>query len=432
MTASRLAGALLGLAILLAGPGLAWAQLIGADATIEKTGGGPKTVGQSVAFTVTARNAGSLPLPGGQFTVNDALQAPLTGPVTAGGSNWACTVAGLQVSCHYIGGAVLPGASLPPITISAVAGSPGTYNSCARVVLGSVADSNPGNNEDCAGGTIQPAVSLYDVGVETVLSGPSVVGQVTSFTLAPYNVGPTPVGSANGVQVINVLPANFSAPISAWGSTWTCSVSGQRVTCTYIGSNVSSGGNLPALTLTAMTRIQGPWRNCARIGLRSQDVNMSNNEDCLAGNAGGENSDSRRTDIGIRKTGPAVVVSDQQATFTLSPFNIGPSTVSGSSGIRVTDLLPPNLVGPVTAAGSYWTCTLSGSGPYLVTCDYFGGPVPPNGLLPPITITAMARDVGGWSNCADIALKSGQDADERNNHSCTGGEVRPGKPTDAP
>jgi uncharacterized repeat protein (TIGR01451 family) len=432
MTVSRLAGALLGLVLLLAGPQPASAQIIGEDAAIETTGGGPKTVGQSVSFTVTARNAGSPPLPGTLFTVNDNIQAPLTGPVTASGSNWACTVTGLQVSCHYTGGMVLPGASLPPITIMAVAGSPGSYNTCARVVLGAVPDSNPGNNEECAGGVIQPAVSLNDVGVETALNGPSVVGQATTFTLSPYNVGPTPVGSANAVQVIDVLSANFSAPITASGLYWTCSVSGQMATCTYTGPSVGSGGSLPAITLTAMTRLQGPWRNCARIGLRGQDVNMSNNEDCLPGEAGGESNDGRRTDIGIRKSGPAVVASGQQATFTLSPFNAGPSTVSGSSGIRVTDLLPPNFVGPVTATGSYWTCTLSGSGPYLVTCDYFGGPVPPNGLLPPITITATAKDVGGWSNCADIALKSGKDANERNNQSCTGGEVRPGKPADGP
>lgn len=419
------AAALAGAVLLCLSAGRADAQPYDFDVTVEKSGGGTLAVGQTATFSITAINAGVAPLPAGLITVTDQILAPLSTPVSASGSGWNCTVAGALVTCRYMS-PTLPGASLPPITVTAIAGAPGRFTNCAKVVLGAVPDRNPGNNQACTDGVIQAPVDRFDLGIEKAVRGPSMVGQATVFTLSPFNGGPSAVGGGNGVTVTDVLPANFTGPISGSGPGWTCVVNGQLITCTYSGPSVAPGAPLPPITVSAMTKAPGAWRNCARITLRGQDANRANNEDCIPGaSSGGE---GRRFDIGVRKSGPARVDAGQMATFTISPFNAGPASVNGASGIRVTDLLPANFVGPVTAAGLGWTCTVSGSGPYLVTCDYFGGAVPANGLFPTITVKAKAREVGGWSNCADIELKAAPDVRRENDRSCIGGEVRPGKP----
>lgn len=86
-----------------------------------------------------------------------------------------------------------------------------------------------------------------------------------------------------------------------------------------------------------------------------------------------------------------------------------------------------NFVGPVTATGAGWTCTVSGSGPYLISCSYFGPPVPAGGLMQPLTITAIAKGTGGYVNCASINVKAGQDVRPRDNRGCVGGEIKPGE-----
>jgi uncharacterized repeat protein (TIGR01451 family) len=132
-------------------------------------------------------------------------------------------------------------------------------------------------------------------------------------------------------------------------------------------------------------------------------------------------------DVGIQKSGVGAVVIGQVATFTLSTFNSGSSTVNASSGVTVSDSLPAAFSAPVVATGASWNCTVSGTN---VHCQYAGPPVGPNSPLPPITIKATATTPGAYANCATIAVATGPDSNRNNNQSCSKGAIQPSRSQD--
>ena len=396
------------------------------DLVIRKTAVGPAFgVGLAANFQILVTNAGPSSVGGAQGVfVTDTLPAAFGGLVLASGTGWTCSVSGLTVTCHYVGAPVGPGGNLPPISVTATAMKQGAYSNCASVAMTSGVDLKPGNNRGCVDGAIRPGIERFDLTIRKLGGGVAAVGQTVTFNLAPGNlVGGSTITGASGVVVTDTLPAGLSAPITATGAGWNCSVTGQTVSCLYVGPPmILAGSNLAIITVTAKARVAGRYSNCADIRARGQDLRPGDNRGCVQGEIqGGPTS----FDVGVRKTGPGPLTAGQTASFTLSPFNTGPSPVSGSSGVVVTDTLPANFVGPVSATGLGWTCTVSGSGPYLITCAYVGPPVPAGGVMPPITVTAVAKGTGGYVNCASIAVKAGQDVKPGDNRGCVGGEIRP-------
>lgn len=132
-------------------------------------------------------------------------------------------------------------------------------------------------------------------------------------------------------------------------------------------------------------------------------------------------------DVRIEKTGASTLIIGQIATFILKPYNTGPSTVSSSSGIVVTDLLSAPFTTPVTANGSPgWNCSVSG---LLVSCFYIGGSVNAGQPMPGITITAMTSKLGEGKNCAKITIEVTTDTKPSDNTDCFSLIVKPvGRP----
>ena len=121
-------------------------------------------------------------------------------------------------------------------------------------------------------------------------------------------------------------------------------------------------------------------------------------------------------DIGIQKTGASALIVGQTATFLLKPFNTGPSTVSSSSGIVVSDLLSALFTTPVTANGNPgWNCSVTG---LLVSCSYIGGSVSAGQPMPSITITAVAAKLGEGKNCAKVTINVATDTKPSDNTDC--------------
>jgi len=86
------------------------------------------------------------------------------------------------------------------------------------------------------------ALPTSNFGVTQTRSGALVPGQNASYDIAVTNAGPdTTTGT---ITVTDTLPAGLSY-VSAAGSGWSCSVSGQTVTCTH-----ATGASVPVLTLT--------------------------------------------------------------------------------------------------------------------------------------------------------------------------------------
>ncbi len=265
----------------------------------------------------------------------------------------------------------------------------------------------------------QPDVSIRKSG-----GGPFISGQIATFTIIVSNgSGSIPMGASTGLSVVDTLPPNFGAPITAGGapgSGWGCGVAGQVIVCHYNGAAVNPGSSFPVLTITAMARDRDSFLNCADVTLeRGRDVNPRDNRSCVKGEIGGGGPpDGGKYDVSIRKRGPGTVVTGQTATFVLSPNNNGPSSVNNTSGVVVTDALPAaNFSAPITASGGpNWSCSVVGA---VVTCTYIGtAPVGP-GPMPAITITAVARRAEDARNCASIALtRVGPDVRPEDNRDC--------------
>ena len=406
--------------------------------SVRKSGGGTYTAGQAATFTLGVTNAASSNAmsAGVGLTVIDTLPPNFVAPITASGSApgaWQCSVAGHVVTCHYSGAPVSPGANFPVITVTATAREAGRFSNCATAKLEKVKESNTRDNRSCVQGEITPGggtggESKFDVGVRKSGPGSLVSGQTGTWTLSTINTGPSTVNSGSGVVVIDTLPANLTAPITASGAPgWACTVSGQVVTCTYVGSPVGPGRPMPPITVTAVGgRVDG-GRNCAWIVVKEgADSRPGDNSSCVEVVVTRPSDGGGTYDVSMRKRGPDAVVTGQTATFTLSPHNNGPSSVNNASGVVVTDTLPAaNFTAPITASGGVnWNCAVVGA---VVTCTYTGTALVGPGPLPQITITAIARREGNAQNCASIVLtRAGRDARPEDNRDCITVVIRPG------
>lgn len=116
------------------------------DLAIEKSDGGVTfTVGQNGTYTLKVKNIGTGTTTG-PITVTDTLPAGL-GFISATGTNWTCTNAGVVVTCTY-GGTLGPEESAPPITVTvsvADAAVPQVVNPARVTTPG---DINPANDTD--------------------------------------------------------------------------------------------------------------------------------------------------------------------------------------------------------------------------------------------------------------------------------------------
>ncbi|MBI4540540.1 MAG: DUF11 domain-containing protein [Gemmatimonadetes bacterium] len=159
----------------------------------------------------------------------------------------------------------------------------------------------------------------FDVGVRKTGPGPLSIGQTATFTLNLINTGPAPVDGGSGVVVTDTRPSNYTAPVTATGTGWSCSVAGLIITCTYTGPAVGAQLSLPAISIQATARTSGEFTNCAGIRLNgAADANLQDNRDC------------RSYVVVPAQTGSITIVKDarpndsQAFSFTSSTANIAP------------------------------------------------------------------------------------------------------------
>lgn len=395
------------------------------DLAINKRANGPVVAGQAATFVVEVTNNGNVTVNSGMgIQVIDPLPAGFSGPMTGFGSPWSCGQVGASLICNWNGGPVAAGSPFPPITVTAVAGDRDSFRQCASVRIRQGQDMRPENNNDCVDGRIERRQrGRFDVAIRK--DGPPTVpiGQTATFTLQVTNQGPSPVDGSVGLTVSDLVPVNFTN-VTANGVGWNCTLAGSQptqVTCIYTGSQVNAGLQFPTIIIKGTLEKEGPWLNCAEADFaKAEDSNPRDNRDCAEGRAGPD--DKKGYDLGIRKTYKPPSRPGGPATFILYPFNNGPSAVSGSTGVQVTDTLPSNFQPPITGVGTNWDCSTNGGPPWTVVCDYTGPSVGP-GSLPPIEISAAVREPGKFKNCAEILVREGRDLNPRDNRSCVDGEV---------
>ena len=126
-----------------------------------------------------------------------------------------------------------------------------------------------------------------DLAIEKLLNSEFYYGQSGSYTFRTSNVGSGTASSP--ITVVDVLPDGFTfgAYSDPYSTDWACSASGQQVTCTYTGLDISPGGFLPTLIITVtinpvdqFPEVSNAVDNCAEVQ-HPVDVNPDNNESCV-------------------------------------------------------------------------------------------------------------------------------------------------------
>ena len=226
-----------------------------------------------------------------------------------------------------------------------------------------------------------PVVSA-DLAITKVRNNPLVFGATASYTLSVSNAGPS--AEPGSIKVIDTLPAGLEY-VSATGSGWVCTASGQEVSCTRAGSLASGAGASP-ITVTAKVAGSGTMVNSATVYGTAYDAVPSNNTATNTGSAA-------KADLNITKTLAGTLTVGQNAIYTLTVSNAGPDAEPGP--ITVIDTLPAGLA-YVSAVGTGWSCGASGQ---TVTCTRAGA-LASGATAGAISVTVNAATEGNKTNTA--------------------------------
>ena len=314
-----------------------------------KTHTGNFVVGQNGVFTITPQNTGPQPT-AGTITVTDVLPAGLT-YVSATGTDWTCSASGQTVTCTTSD--VIPaGGSANPITLTVLVGAaafPSVTNTCTISFSGSGGGTGAGSSST-ASNTAQVDQGARLVATKTH-SGNFTVGQNGVWTLGVGNTGSGPTSGT--ITLTDMLQTGLTY-VSGIGTGWSCSASGQVVTC---NSSVvlAVGQSAPTIALTVLV---GP----AALGTFN-NVNVPS-----GGNAAYYVNATNSTKVvgvpvlSIAKSHTGTFYAGLAAQWTLTPSNTGTAATSGT--MTVTDTLPAGVTF-IAASGAGWGCSASGQ---VVTC----------------------------------------------------------------
>jgi uncharacterized repeat protein (TIGR01451 family) len=291
-----------------------------------------------------------------------------------------------------------------------------TYSPAVTIPAGGNATLTATNTLACGKGGPGDGDGGYDLGLAKACSPcATTMNGTVNFTLTGTSLG-DPVGQG-AVQIVDTLPAGLT-PTSASGSGWSCTISGQTVTCNYVGPGVGNGQTFVPISIAATAGQAGTYDNSAIInfvGGYEGDLGNNTAHATVIVRKGGDTG--TKYDAGIVKTADGTWVSGNAGVFRLVVTNYGAAVPGGT--ISVTDTLPPGMT-LVGGAGSGWSCGSSNP----VTCTYSGS-VAQGQTLPPLLITVTLSGMGHATNTAVVSMSSVSDSVPGNNASTITVNVSP-------
>lgn len=398
----------------------------GADVSVAISAPATAPSGSTVPIVFTLTNNGPDPSTGSTLT----YPIPTGLSVSGSGLPSGCSISGSQLTCNVPATPATAGSNTRTFTINGVvtagAGSTITHQP-AVAAAGSVGDGVSTNNSATANTTVTAGYVLAMA--KSHDGGQLLVGQRFNFRLSPSFSGTAPTG----VTLSDTIPANFAIqPLPTQPTGWTCSVSGQTVSCTRSNIGGSGGANValgdivvPVIAMTAGTGVvndatvsaTGPIANSAT-GSVPADVAVS---------ATDFRADKRRS--WPQNNVPLGQAFDYQVGST----NLGGTRLLAGSTIQLVDDLPAGVqINSVTQRDGY-TCTVTKGGatvvptpatpvpgPATVTCtrtltadinvDLSNGSSARNGGYIIVNATIPSLPAGGQivnSMCVNVALPAG-------------------------
>ncbi|PWK17629.1 putative repeat protein (TIGR01451 family) [Arcicella aurantiaca] len=344
---------------------------------VSKAGPTTGTVGSNYNYTLSVSNNGVAPT-SGVVTVTDVLPSGLTF-VSGSGNGWSCAANGQTVTCTT-SSSILPASSASIINLTVTPTQTGSFNNTASVSGGG--DNTPSTSNSVNTVVSNPATPNLVISK----SGPATgtVGVNFDYSLIVNNTG---TAATNGglVTVTDIIPTGLTF-VSGTGTGWTCSASGQTVTC--ITNNVISVNGGSNITLTVNPTATGTVNNTANVVGGGDNTSSTSNLVTTVINA------APMPNLTLIKTGPSTATVGTNFTYTLTVNNTGTAPTNGL--VSVTDAIPAGL-SFVSATGSGWVCSAVGQN---MTCTT-NNPILVNGSSS-IVLTVNPLSSGAVVNNASV------------------------------
>ncbi len=311
------------------------------NGTANDAGGGGGAGGTIVVLTANGGEGGlTLQANGGRG--GDAWDSqPYTlgnrhGP-GGGGGGGAIFVSGTPAATSVTGGA--NGTTLNPgVAYGATSGNGGTTSVTAA--LSQVT------------GIQSASLCTPDMTLSKGHAGAVIRGSTVTYTIPVSNL--SPYGSTSGVVTVNdVLPFGLM-PISASGTGWSCSISGQTVSCTR-SDVLGASSSYASISVTASVSQSSPASvsNTATVA-GGGEANLLNDS------ANDTASVASSADLSVANTGsPDPVAPGGALTYTQVVTDIGPSAADNATFVSP---IPANTTFNSFSAPAGWTCSLPPNG----------------------------------------------------------------------
>ncbi|WP_188771504.1 beta strand repeat-containing protein [Emticicia aquatilis] len=325
------------------------------------------TEGVTSQIPVTVTNNGTATATG-PLTFTTTLPNGLTAPASFSNGGWTCTTSGQTVTCTTPNTTGLaPTASTTfNIPITPAVGTAGTTPTIGGTTSPSPNETATGNNSGSMIPTTPIAAVLRPDLVTTIgQPSPALTEGVTS--LIPVIVTSVGTAPATGPLTFTTTLANgLTAPASFSNGGWTCTTSGQTVTCTTpnttgLAPTASTSFNIPitpavgtAGTTPSVTGTTTP------VPTETTTANNTGTMTPTAPIQSGTHPDL----IIVFGTPTPVLIENVSSTIPVTVTNVG--TASASGQLVVTFNIPNNTTSPLSySAGNGWTCNASGA---ILTC----------------------------------------------------------------
>ncbi|MFC3494660.1 isopeptide-forming domain-containing fimbrial protein [Glycomyces rhizosphaerae] len=364
-----------------------------ADLSVAKTltSTDPVTAGDTFNYTITIANAG--PSAAAGFTFTDTLPEPLSW-VQSVPPAAACRADGQTVACAT--SARIPVGFSHSYTLTVALDPDYTGNGSDLVntaaITSATADPNSGNNTTTATAPASVDASadlMLTTGFAAYPESPIAPGETTDILLSLNNYGSS---SAADPVVTETLPLELAFDSSESGCAGEVGVYGGTVTCATV--DALDPGEAAAFIVTV--RLDSEYvgdgsdiEGIAVLSASSDDADPQNNT-AVATMAGGVTAPD--SDVQITKSAPDAMVAGEEAVWTITVANDGPST---ATGVTITDDLDPRTA---FVSASPAVCSATGQ---RVTCD-IGSLEPDSSFTVDLTV-AVDGDVDSGDIIANTA-----------------------------
>ena len=292
------------------------------DMTVTKSHVGSFGQGQIGAqYTITASNVGNFNT-SGLITVTDTLPTGMVATAAAG-TGWVCTIttpANLVTTCTR-SDALAAAASYPPITLTVNVASLATTPLVNSVKVAGGGEANLANNTATDSTIIN---KKSDLTISKTHTGNFFQGQTNAtYALTVNNIGGA--NSAGTITVTDTLPTGLTF-VSGVGTGFTCTATGQVVTCNRTTALNAAANVVITLTVNVAASASTPLVNQATVS-GGGELNTTND-------SAADSTIILKTPVVLKTFSPINIVANTPSTLTISITN--PNAVAMTLGATVT------------------------------------------------------------------------------------------------